>query len=240
VLSESIAHHYWPHESPIGRRVRLHRNDAGWLTVVGVCGDVRDWFSGRPIPRAYLPFEQSPQRSLSLLLRTAGDPLQAAPAARARMHDVDAAQPLFDVKSMEQVLEEETSGVRAAAENMTVYALVALLLAISGVYAVVSYSVAQRTHEIGIRIALGAGRGRVVRMTLGQALRIAAFGLGIGVPAAIVLMRVMASVLYDSVALDAVTFAAFPVLLAGFALLAGYLPARRAASTDPITALRHE
>jgi putative ABC transport system permease protein len=240
VVSESIARRDWPATSPIGRHIRLHRGDARWLTVVGVCGDVKDWFSGRPTPRVYLPFAQAPQRSMSLLLRTAGDPLDAVAAARARMREVDPAQPLFDVKTMEQQLAEETSGVRASAINMTICAFVALLLAISGVYAVVSYSVAQRTHEIGIRIALGADRGRVVRMTLGQALRIAAIGLGIGVPAAFALMRLMTSVLSDAVTLEPLMFIVFAAALAGCALLAGYLPARRAASTDPIAALRHE
>ncbi|HZU25787.1 MAG TPA: ABC transporter permease [Bryobacteraceae bacterium] len=240
VLSEVVARHYWPGDNPIGRRIRLHGADTRWLTVIGVCGDVREWFNGRPVPRAYVPFHQSPQRSLSLLLRTSVDPTLAATGARARMHEVDRAQPMFDIKTMQQQLAEETSGVRASAVSMIIYAAIALLLAISGVYAVVSYSVEQRTHEIGIRIALGAGRAQVVRMTLGQALRIAAVGLAIGIPAAFALMRLMSAVLYGAVALDALTFAAFAATLAACALLAGYLPARRAASTDPIAALRHE
>ena len=239
VVNQTIARHYWPAADPIGQHIRWSASGP-WLTVVGVSGDVKDWFSGRPSPRAYVPFAQAPVRSLSLLLRTAAHPMMAARAATAQVHQIDPLQPVFDVKSMDQQIFEETSGVRASAIMMSGYALIAFLLAISGVYAVVSYSVAQRTHEIGIRIALGADRGRVMRLTLGQALRIAGAGLAIGIPAAFALTRLMAGVLYNTIALDAVTFAAFAGSLAFCALLAGYVPARRAAATDPIAALRQE
>ncbi len=240
VLSESIAHHYWPHDDPVGRRVRFHRSDREWLTVVGVAADVRDWFSGDAIPRAYLSWAQSPGRSVSVFLRTTGDPMLLGRPAAARLHTVDPAQSVFGTKSMDQSISEQTSGVRSAAVSMSVYAAVALLLAITGVYAVVSYSVAQRTHEIGVRVALGADRASVVKMMLGQALRIAVLGLGIGVPTAFALMRLMSSVLYNAVALDPATFVGFALALVAGALLAAWIPARRAAAVDPLTALRHE
>jgi len=240
VVAESVARHYWPGMDPVGQRIRLNARDAQPLTVAGVCGDLKDWFSGNPAPTIFIPLSQAPQRDLQLLLRTDGDPMQLAGAARTAIHRVDPAQPVFAVKSEEDAIAEESSGVRAAAISMSSYALVALLLAISGVYSVVSFSVAQRTHEFGIRMALGADPRRVVRMTLAQALRISAVGLAIGIPAAIALTRLMASVLYNTIALDASTFVALAAALALCSLIAGYLPARRAAATDPVSALRHE
>jgi putative ABC transport system permease protein len=159
---------------------------------------------------------------------------------RGKIRAVDATQPVFDVKTMDQSISEQTSGVRAAAVSMTTYALIALLLAVTGIYAVISYSVVQRTHEIGIRMVLGADRASVLRMTLGQALRIAAVGLGVGVPIAVALTWVMSSFLYNVVVVSPATFVILAMLLAASALLAGYLPARRAARVDPMVALRHE
>ena len=141
---------------------------------------------------------------------------------------------------MEQIIFEETSGVRVSATTMGIYAAIALLLATTGVYAVISYSVAQRTHEIGVRVALGAGQGEVLRMVLWQAFRMTGIGLAIGVPVGVLLTRVMSSVLYNVVALDPMTFAAFTAVLGCPGLLAAYLPARRATKVDPMVALRHQ
>jgi len=166
--------------------------------------------------------------------------MRMANAARAQVRAVDKSQPVYDVKSMEQSVAEQTSGVGAAATSMTNYAAIALLLAITGIYAVISYSVARRTHEIGVRIALGAGQGDVLKMVVGQASRMAGLGLAIGIPVAYVLARIMSSVLYNVVALDLGTFVGFTALLGASALLASYLPARRAARVDAMVALRHE
>ncbi|MBZ5592291.1 MAG: ABC transporter permease [Acidobacteriia bacterium] len=240
VISESVARHYWPDADPIGHRIKLGNAQSPWLTVVGVSGDIKDWFSGEPIPRAAIPYRQAPQRSMTLYVRTTGDPLQAVKAARAEVRNADANQAVYDVKSMEQEISEETSGVRASARTMSMYAVIALLLAATGIYAVISYSVVQRTHEIGVRLALGAGRSDIVRMVVAQAFRLAALGLAIGVPAAYVLTRIMSSALYNTVTLDALTFAAFTGVLGSSALLAGYIPARRATRVDPTVALHHE
>jgi putative ABC transport system permease protein len=177
---------------------------------------------------------------MEVLVRTNGDPDAIVGAVRAAVRDVDANQPVFDVKSMQQTINEQTSGVRASAVSMSSYAVIALLLAVTGIYAVISYSVVQRTHEIGVRMALGAARSDVLRMTLMQGVGIAAVGLGIGVPIAFTLMRVMSSVLYNVIVVEPLAFTLLTAILALSAVLAGYVPARRAASIDPLTALRDE
>jgi putative ABC transport system permease protein len=240
VISESIARHYWPSADPLGRRVRLVSSDAPWLTVVGVCGDIKNWFTSEPMPRAYVPYLQAPGRSMTLLIRTAFDPMLATAAARAKVREADKNQPLYDVKSMEQNINDETSGVRTSASMMSMFAAIALLLAATGIYAVISYSVAQRTHEVGVRMALGAERADVLKMNLLGALRLGAIGLAIGIPAALAMTRLMSSVLFNVVAFDWTMFAGFTVVLACAALLAGYVPALRATKVDPAGALRHQ
>jgi putative ABC transport system permease protein len=240
VLSETVARHYWPNGDALGQHVRLQKGESRWLTVVGVCGDVKDWFFGESQPAAYLPFPQAPGPAMEVLVRTAGDPDMIVGAVRAAVRNVDSNQPLFDVKSMQQFINEQTSGVRGAAVSMSTYAVIALLLAVTGIYASISYSVVQRTHEIGVRMALGAARSDVLRMTLMQGVRIAAAGLGIGVPVAFTMMRLMSHVLYNVVLVEPLVFALLTAILAISAVLAGYIPARRAASIDPLTALRDE
>jgi putative ABC transport system permease protein len=244
VLSESVARQYWPDyprgADPVGRRIKLGNSLSPWLTVVGVSGDVKDWFTGQPEPAAYVPSVQAPQRAMTLLLRTAADPLAVATSARAAVRTVDRNPPVYDVKSMEQIIAWQTSGVGAAAMSMEIYAGIALLLAVTGIYALTSYSVAQRTHEIGIRMALGARGGDVLRMVVRQSLRTAGAGLAIGLPAALILTKIVSSVLSNVVPMDLRTVAAFTVLLAASALLAAYVPARRASRVDPMVALHHE
>jgi putative ABC transport system permease protein len=239
VVTDSIARHYWP-DSPIGRKIKLGASQAPWLTVVGVCGDTKNWFTSELWPRAYIPYLQAPSLSMTLFVRTVSDPMLAASGLRAKVRAVDKNQPVYDIKSMEQSLNEETSGVRASASMMSMFATIALLLAATGIDAVISYSVVQRTHEVGVRIALGASRGDVLKMTLMRAFRLAGIGLAIGLPSAFGLTRLMSSVLFNVVALDWTMFATFTLVLASSAMLAGYIPARRATKVDPVEALRHE
>lgn len=240
VLSASAARQYWPGENPIGRHVRLSKNDSRWLTVVGIAGDTKQWFSSQPEPRAYVSFRQFPQADAMVYIRTVGDPMAIAPAARAEVHKIDSAQAVFEVKSMEQRIAAETSGVGAASSSMVMYALIGLFLAASGIYGVISYSVARRTHEIGVRMALGADRASVLRLTLRDAILIGAAGLGIGVPVAFGMIRAMSSALYGIIELDAATFAGLTIVLAVCAVAAGYIPALRASRLDPMVALRNE
>jgi putative ABC transport system permease protein len=239
VVSESVARQFWPGGSPVGSRVRLSKNEP-WHTVVGVCGDVKDWFSNLPTAIVYTSFRQAPQPAVTLLMRTAGDPMAAVSAARAEVLKVDRTQPVFDVKSMQQVIEEETSGVRSAAISMVTYAFIALFLAASGVYAVISYSMAQRTHEIGIRMALGARPGDVLGMAMRASLRVGGVGLAIGLPVAFGMVKLLSSVLYGVIRMDAATFIGLTLLLAFCSALAGYIPAVRATRVDPLEALRTE
>jgi predicted permease len=244
VLSESVARHYWPEyergTEPIGRRVKLGNSQSPWLTVVGVSGDIREWPTNPPRATACIPSAQAPQLAMTLAMRTSGDPLAVVPGARAAVRAVDRNPPVYDVKSMEQFVAVHTSGVEAAADTMATYAGIALLLALTGIYALTSYSAAQRTHEIGIRMALGARRGDVLKMVVAQSLRTTGAGLAIGLPVALILTKFMSSVLSDLVPMDLRTVAAFTVLLGGCALLAAYVPARRASRVDPMVALHHE
>lgn len=241
VISETVFHRYWQElEDPIGARIHIGGYGFPPLTVVGVAGDLKDWFSGERQPVVYLPDALTPEPSMMLVIRTRGDPTTFAGAARAQIASVDRDLPVYDVKTMEQSLNEQTSGVRLSAQMMGVFAVIALLLAATGIYGVMSYSVAQRSHDIGVRMALGAEAKDVLRLVLGQALKLAATGLAIGAGAAFALTRLMSSVLYGVVALDVFTFASFAFLLCGTALLAGYIPARRATKAGPMKALRYE
>jgi ABC-type antimicrobial peptide transport system permease subunit len=177
---------------------------------------------------------------MGLMIRTRIDPLKVIPAARRQIKNVDRNQPMYDIKSMEQILDEQTAGVRLSAATMSAFAVIALFLAISGIYGIVAYSVARRTQEIGVRMALGAGPGNVLSLMIGRALRLTAVGLVIGLPAAYLATRLMSSMLYGVIAPDLFIFAILAIVLAAGALVAGYIPARRAAHIDPIVALRCE
>jgi putative ABC transport system permease protein len=209
--------------------------------VVGVCGDViHDWFNRRNTPAMYRPFLQAPTDYLSLVVRTTGDPASVAQPARRALLRVDPAQPVFELMTMRRALHERTIGLQYLSGIMSVFAALALLLASVGLYALITYFVAQRRHEIGVRMALGASRGDVVRLTVGQALRLTLSGTAIGLVLSIALSRLMEAGLLGIATSDARIFAAFAAVLVATALVAGYLPARRAAAIDPSSALRVE
>jgi putative ABC transport system permease protein len=241
VISESVARRFWKTpEDSVGSAIHIGGYAFPPMTVVGVAGDVKDWFTGESEETVYLSNAHMPQRSMGLLIRTRIDPAGVIAPARAQIHSVDRNQPIYDIKSMEESLEERTSGVRLSAVMMSAFAFIALFLAASGIYGIVSYSVSQRTQEIGVRMALGARSGMVLRLVVGQAFRLAATGLVIGVIAAFLLARLMSSLLFGVIDPDLLTFAGFSALLGGSALLAGYIPARRATRVDPMIALRCE
>jgi hypothetical protein len=240
VISQSVAQHYWPDSDPMGRHVRLWSSQKNWFTVVGVSGDLKEWFSGDLLPGVYISSAQNPRLNMKVFLRTAGDPMRLASAVRAQVFAVDRNQPAYNLSSMEQTISDQTSGVKLSARSMTTYAIIALALALSGIYAVSSYLVVQRTYEIGIRTALGASQWNVLSIFFWQSAKMAATGLGIGILTAIVLVRVVSSILYNIVSLDVVTLALLALLLGACALLAAYIPARRATNIDPVIALKNQ
>jgi putative ABC transport system permease protein len=240
VLSETLAHHYWRNSSPLGQRIRLGGADSPWLTVTGICGDVRDWFFGDAEPMAYVSYRQEPPAAVRFVLRTVRDPMQSAGSARLALRRVDANQAIYNVKTMEQHVAEQTSGVRTAATVMSIDAGIALLLALMGSYSVASFFVAQRTQEIGVRVALGASPRSILRMVLLQTARISSLGLAAGLSVALVLSAIMSRTLYNVVAMEPLTFVGLTAMLGASALLAAYVPARRAARVDPVIALRGE
>ena len=239
VVSEAMARKYWPGEDPIGRRLRIR--DGQWMTVVGICGDIiQDWYDQRFVPTMYRPFVQAPTDYFGIAIRTSGDPDTVASAVRHALLQVDSTQPVFELMTMRVRLHERTIGLQYLAAVMTVFGSLALVLAVVGLYAVIAYLVAQRRHEIGLRIALGATRRNVVGLTVRQALNLTLLGSAIGLVLAVALARVMEAALLGIASGDAAVFMLFGGLLIGASLVAGYLPAHRAASIDPMTALRAE
>jgi putative ABC transport system permease protein len=237
VLSESAATRYFPDTDPLGRRLRL--GDDRLLTVVGISGDViHDWFAGRNKPTAYRPYLQAPTGALAIVLRAAGDPSGLALPAAAAVRRIDPAQALYDVMPMRESLHQRTIGLQYVARVMAVFGLIALLLAAVGVYSVMAFMVSQRTHEIGVRIALGASRGDVLSLTVGSAVRLTALGVAIGLLASLGVSRLLESALEGVLTGDLRVSLAVAGVLVTSAVLAGYIPARRATGIDPMVALR--
>jgi putative ABC transport system permease protein len=238
IVSESMARRFWPAGSALGERVRIL--DGRWMRIVGICGDVvHDWFDGRA-PTLYVPLSQAPTGSLAFALRTSADPNTIVADVRRAIARVDPTQPAYDVMPMRQALSERTISLQYIAGVMGAFAGLALLLALLGLYAVMTFLVAHRVREIGVRIALGATTADVIRMTLSQAARLTAAGIAIGLVLAVALARAMEAGLLGVVSSDARMTTLLAVALAATALVASYLPARRAAAIDPVVALRTE
>jgi putative ABC transport system permease protein len=242
VVSETLARQRWPGRSPLGARLRQGDEPAGaWRTVVGVVGDVRnDDADQPPLPYLYLPLAQQPSRAMSLVIRTAGDPEQAGPALRQAMAEVDPDQPLFDIKSMEAILADDLRGSMVLIAVLNAFAIVALGLAGLGIWGVASELVAQRTREIGVRVALGATTTEVLVMTARMGLPQVGFGLMAGLGLGLGLAQLLRGMLFQVDPADPMTIAATCALLAVVAVLALAGPARRAARVDPVVALRQE
>jgi putative ABC transport system permease protein len=228
---------HFPGEDPVGRRIRL--GEGPWLTVVGVAGDViHNWFSQRNVPTLYRPYTQEPTLNVAVAIRADGDLGALMTPARAAVRAVDPAQPMFDQMPMRQVLHERTIGLQYVAGIMGVFGALALLLSVVGVYSLMAFIMAQRAHEIGVRIALGAGSRDVLRLTVWQAARMAATGVAIGLVLAAGVSRVMNAALEGVFPSDPRIAVAFAAILLLSAIAAGYIPGRRATRIDPLTALR--
>jgi predicted permease len=243
MISKTAAQRFWPGQNPVGRRLRL--SVAGlntpWLTIVGIVGDVNYFIMDSDVrPTVYVPYLQQPIRALNFVMRS-GAPLdRTAEEVRAVVRNVDSSQRAYDLQSLSRFFADLSGGVGVVAALMAVIAMIALALSAAGVYSVMAYSVIQRTQEIGIRMALGAQPKDVWKPLVGNAFRLVGIGLGFGLPAALGLSYVMASILSGVVALDAITFVGLASVLAAIAALASYIPARRATTVDPLVALRSE
>ena len=249
VLDETLARNYFPQQDAVGKRIRLGDERNPWLEVVGVVADIKSsGLQAATLPGIYIPYQQRQAtlveslvgRRMTLFVRTVGDPLLSVAALRQVIQAVEPNQAIADVQPLEQVLAESVAPQRFRTVLLSLFALVAALLAAAGIYGVMSYSVAQRTREIGIRVALGADARAIVRLIVQQGLRLTLVGLALGLLGAWALTRWMAGLLYGVSATDPLTFGLIALLLAGVALLACWIPARRATKVDPMVALRCE
>jgi putative ABC transport system permease protein len=243
LISESCARSQFPGEDPVGKHIQLggRHEDKPWLTIVGVVGDVRQYALDRPpVMEAYIAQAQDLSFGYNLVARTTGDPRQMEQAVRAAFLEVDKTQPIFFVKPMEDYVAASLADRTFTLALLALFGVMALALAAIGIYGVISYVVNQRTREVGIRIALGAERRDVLTMVLRQGLTLVGLGLGVGFAASLVLTRLLASLLFEVRPTDLGTSLAVALVLATVALIASYLPARRAASVDPMIALRYE
>ena len=243
VVSASAARRLWPGRNAIGSRLKLTSAElqTQWLTVVGIVGDVNHFFVNSEVrPIIYVPYQQQPVRSLNVVLR-AGMPFdRMAPDVREAVRNVDATQPLYTIDTLSHFFADLAGGIAVVASLIGIFAVIALALSAAGVYAVMAYSVARRTQEIGIRMALGAQPKDVRKLIAGNALKLLGTGLVIGLPVSLALGRIMSGALPGLVILNPLTVAGFTAVLAASALVASYLPARRASKVDPLVALRSE
>jgi predicted permease len=251
VVSQAFVKQFYPNENPLGKRISLgwgrqrSENKADTLNaggeIVGIIGDVKSRGANEAAPATvYLPFDQAPITEVSLLVRSTASAALIVNEARAAIKEVDADLPVFDVKTMTDAVSESVAQPRFYAILLGSFAGIALLIAALGIYGVISYAVSQRTRELGIRIALGAQRERVVRLVIGQGLTLTLLGIALGVAGAVVLTRLISSLLFGVAAADPLTFIGVAALFVLVACLASYLPARRAAGVDPIIAMRAE
>jgi len=240
VIDEHMARNYWPNANPLGGRIRFG-TDNPWMTVVGVVGNVKQYdLENESRVTMYLPAAQAGGGTMYLVARTSVAPLSLATTISSSVHSMDSNIPIFDVKTMEQRLSESLARRRFAMLALGVFAGFALLLAVIGIYGVISYSVAQRTNELGIRLALGASRVDVLRLVLSAGFKLALIGIGVGLVLSFAVTRFLSSLLFGVRATDLLTFGALSVLMIVVSLLACYLPARRATKVDPLVALRYE
>ncbi|MGH9733906.1 MAG: ABC transporter permease [Candidatus Acidiferrales bacterium] len=256
LIDQALADRYWHNQNPVGKQIRIHVATAhapwqsqerdSWLTIIGVTGNIREWDWGvDAVPTIYLPMEQDPSWLMSFVIREGGRSAQILPAVRHIVSSLDANQPVTSVRMMDDMLDDALAQRRLNMVLLGAFAAIAALLAAIGIYGVMAYGVSQRTHEIGVRMALGAERRDVLKMIVAEGLRLTGLGMLIGLAAAVVVAhylqnRLYGMQLYGIRAVDPVTFVGVPVLIIAVAALASYFPARRATAVDPLIALRYE
>jgi putative ABC transport system permease protein len=242
VIDETLARRYWPNENPVGQQIKFGFG-AGiqGVTIVGVVGDIKsDGFDAPSVPHIYVPMGQFAPVNAVVFLRSRGDTGSLGEAVRREVEKVDPNIPVHSISSMDEIITRSLADRRFALELLGIFAAVALMLAAIGIYGVMAYSFSQRTHEIGIRIALGAQRVDIFRMAVGEGMQLVAIGLTVGLAGAVTLTRFVRTMLFDVSASDPITFGAISALLAAVAFVACYVPARRATRVDPLAALRDE
>lgn len=243
LINETMAKKMFPDEDPIGKRITFdnRQKNPEWFEIVGIVGDVKQYGLDQVTTmQTYEPYTQQTFPYMTLVVRTAGDPINLSAAIRSEVMKLDKEQPATNIKTLNEFFSTSIAQQRFSVVLLGVFAAVALVLAAVGIYGVLSYAVTQRTHEIGIRMALGAGRRDVLRLVVGQGMLLTVIGVAGGLVAAFALTRLMASLLFGVTATDAMTFASVASVLLAVALLACYIPARRATKVDPLVALRYE
>jgi putative ABC transport system permease protein len=240
VINQTMARRFWPGQDPLGKQIKIVGGDTPG-TVVGVVGDAKqDWLSEEQRPQIYNCYSQSPGFFATVVVRTRVEPLGLSQAVREAVWKVDKDQPVWKVRTAESLMAYNVADKRFLMLLMVVFAALALTITAVGLYGVVNYTVGRRTHEIGIRMALGARARDVLKLVVSQGMRLAMTGVGVGLITSFALPRVIQSLLFGVSATDALTFAGGAALLGGVALLACYIPARRATKVDPLIALRYE
>jgi putative ABC transport system permease protein len=244
VVNEAFVRRFFPDENPLGKRVTFGNpsdSQVQWLTIVGVVGSTRRGGVDRaPWAELYYPIQQAPDRRMYALIRTSGDPTAIVGAAQAQVWSIDRDQPISNIRTVEAILARSQANRRFTTLLLSLFAVVALALAAIGIYGVMAYSTAQRTQEIGIRVALGAARRDVLGMVIAEGLTIGVVGLTLGLAGALALTRFMGGLLFGIGTHDPLTFVALAFALLLVAALASLIPARRAMNVDPIVALRAE
>ncbi|MGC2388380.1 MAG: FtsX-like permease family protein, partial [Candidatus Acidiferrum sp.] len=246
VVNETFVETFFPHENPLGARVDWGRSKLPhqWMTIIGVVQDVKYWGLDQPAdPAVYAPFSQSDEawrRWMTLAIRTPGPSNTLVDEVKQQVWSLDRQIPVSDIQSMNSLMAESLAQQRFNLLLLGLFAALALVLSAVGIYGLMAYAVSQRTHEIGVRVAVGAQQRDVLRLIVGDGAKLAFFGIAIGIVAAFALTRLMASLLFEVAPTDPETFAVVAVLLAAVALMACYIPARRATRVDPMVALRYE